>query len=91
MVDEDWRPPAREGFYELSNDVKEEVLDEIDAMKDAGIFSYENVKMIKDRNGEWRWRLKIKNDADHRLIFDYTDGTLVFLLLGHRDDVYAEE
>ncbi len=91
MVAEEWRSPAQDAFYELSECVQEEVLAEIDAMKEAGIFSYEHVALIKDRDGNWRWRLKIKNGADHRLIFDYADGTIIFLVLGHRDNVYSKE
>lgn len=90
MVNEQWRPPARDGFHELSAEEQEQVLEEIDAMKAAGIFGYQHVKLIKDRNGNCRWRLKIKNGADHRLIFDYVDDTLIFLLLAHRDDIYEE-
>jgi hypothetical protein len=50
------------------------------------------VKQIRDKDGKWIWRLKIKEEyTDHRAFIDYLDGEFHVLKIAHRDVAYEKD
>jgi len=79
---------ASESLENLDSEISRRILDFIDEVTEEG-FSHERVKMIKDRNGDWVYRIKIKEDGlNYRTFMDYVDGEFKILDILHRDEAY---
>lgn len=85
------RPEARKSLKELNREQAEEIIRLIEEVAEQG-FSHHKVKMIKDRNGDWIYRIKVDEDnTNHRIFTDYTEGELKILDILHRSIAYENE
>jgi mRNA-degrading endonuclease RelE of RelBE toxin-antitoxin system len=81
------KPAARESLKELPPEAQQEVLDALAEFEESQ-FDHPDVKAIRD-NGEWIWRLKIKEQhTDHRAFIDYQEQVFTVLNIIHRDNAY---
>jgi mRNA-degrading endonuclease RelE of RelBE toxin-antitoxin system len=81
------KPAARESLKELSPEAQQEVVDALAEFEERQ-FHHPDVKAIRD-NGEWIWRLKIKEEhTDHRAFIDYQEQVFSVLRIIHRDNAY---
>jgi mRNA-degrading endonuclease RelE of RelBE toxin-antitoxin system len=75
-------------IQQLSDEAKEEVFEALEEFEQKQ-FHHPDVKQIKDEDGKWIWRLKIKRDhTDHRAFIDYVDEEFQVLKVAHRDTAY---
>jgi phage-related protein len=87
-MDINLREQAVEDIDVISEKAQEEVLKALEEFEDEQ-FHHSDVKQIKDEDGKWIWRLKIKEDhTDHRAFIDYIDGEFHVLKVAHRDVAY---
>lgn len=86
-----FRATARQTLKELERQKAEEIIELIEEVAEQG-FNHDKVKMIKDRNGNWVYRLKVdKDNTNHRAFLDYIDGELKILDIMHRSVAYEDE
>ena len=79
---------AKETLSELDRDKAGQILDVIQDFSEKGL-DHSNVKLIKDRRGEWLYRIKIVSEnCNHRAFIDYIDGRIEVLDILHRDVAY---
>lgn len=83
-----WTESAQNSLEDLQDRKKKEVLDMVTELSEQQ-FSHNCVKPIKDRNGRWIWRLKVKEDyTDHKVFVDLEEEKLLILDIAHRDTAY---
>ncbi|MFB6245217.1 MAG: hypothetical protein ABEJ03_02615 [Candidatus Nanohaloarchaea archaeon] len=76
---------------ELERQKAREIVESIEEVAEQG-FNHDRVKMIKDRNGDWVYRLKVdKDNTNHRVFLDYINGELKILEILHRSVAYEDE
>ncbi|MFB6174766.1 MAG: type II toxin-antitoxin system RelE/ParE family toxin [Candidatus Nanohalobium sp.] len=86
-----FRKTARQTLKELEQEKAGEIVEIIEEVAEQG-FNHDKVKMIKDRNGDWVYRLKVdKDNTNHRIFMDYIDGELKILDVLHRSVAYEDE
>ena len=74
----------------LSLEAREEIFSVLEEFEDKQ-FAHPEVKQIKDRDGKWIWRLKVKEEnTDHRVFIDYVEGSFQVLEVLHRDKAYEK-
>lgn len=87
-MDYSFSEQAKKSIEEMVESHADKVLTQIKDVAEQG-FSHEGVKMIKDRRGDWVYRIKIDDDAaNYRAFADYSDGELKILDVLHRDQAY---
>lgn len=87
-MDYSFKPTAKKSLEKLDKEQSREILSLIDEVASQGI-SHEKVKMIKDRDGNWVYRLKVDGEhTNHRAFLDYIDGELKVLDILHRENAY---
>lgn len=90
-MDYSFRENARKSLEKLDNSKSREIMKVITEVAENG-FNHESVKMIKDRNGDWLYRIKIvEGTTNHRAFADYTEGKLKILDILHRDKAYEDQ
>ncbi|PSG98634.1 MAG: hypothetical protein BRC29_00725 [Nanohaloarchaea archaeon SW_7_43_1] len=83
-----FKETAKNSLEELDVDEVKEILRLIEEMIEEG-FSHPKVKMIKERNGDWVYRLKVdRENTNHRVFLDYVEGDIKILDIMHRDVAY---
>ena len=86
-----FRKTSRQSLKELEQEKAEEIVEAIEEVAEQG-FNHDRVKMIKDRNGNWVYRLKVdKDNTNHRVFLDYIDGELKILDIMPRSVAYEDE
>lgn len=86
-----FRKTARRSLKELERQKAREIVESIEEVAEQG-FNHDRVKMIKDRNGDWVYRLKVdKDNTNHRVFLDYINGELKILEILHRSVAYEDE
>ena len=90
-MDHSFKATARESLKELEREEAEEIVELIEGVAKEG-FNHNNVKMIKDRNGDWVYRLKVDGEnTNHRVFLDYIEGEIKVLDVLHRSIAYEDE
>jgi len=90
-MDYSFKATARESLKELEREEAEEIVELIEEVAEQG-FNHDKVKMIKDRNGDWVYRLKVDREpSNHRVFLDYIDGELKILDILHRSIAYEDK
>ena len=83
-----FKETAKNSLEELNDTEISEILQLIEEMVEEG-FSHPKVKMIKERNGDWVYRLKVdKENTNYRVFLDYVEGDIKILDIMHRDVAY---
>lgn len=79
---------AVKDVHQLSDDARKEVFEALEEFEEEQ-FHHSDVKQIKDEDGKWIWRLKIKREhTDHRAFIDYVNEEFQVLKVAHRDTAY---
>lgn len=90
-MDYSFKDPAKRSLEELDVEKAERILEAIEEVAEEGL-KHGNTKMIKDRRGDWIYRLKAdEGDINHRVFLDYINGELKILDVLHRSKAYDGE
>lgn len=82
---------ARQSLKELDREQAEEVIELIEEVAERG-FNHDEVKLIKDRDGNWVYRIKVdEENTNHRVFTDYIEGELKVLDILHRSVAYEDK
>ncbi len=75
-MDYSFKATAKQSLEELDREQAEKIIELIEEVVEQG-FNHDKVKMIKDRNGDWVYRIKVDEDnTNHRVFTDYIEGEL---------------
>jgi len=75
----------------LTENKLKRIIELIEEVVEQG-FNHDKVKMIKDRNGDWVYHIKVDEDnTTHRVFTDYTAGELKVLDILHRSVAYEDK
>ncbi|MFB6158661.1 MAG: type II toxin-antitoxin system RelE/ParE family toxin [Candidatus Nanohalobium sp.] len=86
-----FKATAKQSLEELDKDQAEEVIGLIEEVAKQG-FNHDKVKLIKDRNGDWVYRIKAdEENTNHRVFTDYIEGELKVLDILHRNIAYEDK
>ncbi|MFB6181229.1 MAG: type II toxin-antitoxin system RelE/ParE family toxin [Candidatus Nanohalobium sp.] len=87
-MDYSFKATAKQSLEELDKGQAEEIIKLIEEVAEQG-FNHDKVKMIKDRNGDWVYRIKAAEDnTNHRVFIDYIEGELKIIDILHRNIAY---
>ena len=87
-MDLELKPGAIKDMKELSDQARKDIIKVLEEFEEKQ-FTHPGIKQIKDNDGKWIWRLKVKTDyTDHRVFIDYIDGCFQVLEVMHRDNAY---
>lgn len=90
-MDYSFKQTAKEALEQLDRNQAEEILDAVAEVANQG-FDHEKVKMIKDRKGNWLYRIKVNGDVtNHRVFIDYVERELRVLDIMHRSVAYEDK
>ena len=82
------KPGAIEDLEKMDGKIREEIFEKLEDFSKKQL-DHPDIKMIKDHDGRWIWRLKCKEDhSDHRIFLDYEDNRFIVNKVAHRDDAY---
>lgn len=86
-----FKPAAKEALEELDNKNSEKIMKAIEEVSEQG-FSHENIKLIKDQEGNWLYRLKVQDEKiNQRVFLEYIDKKLKIFDILDRECAYEEE
>lgn len=90
-MDYSFKATAKQSLEELDKEQAEEIIELIEELVEQG-FNHDKVKMIKDRNADWVYRIKVDEDnTNHRVFIDYIEGELKILDILHRSVAYEDK
>lgn len=86
-----FKATAKQSLEELDKEEAEEIIELIEEVAEQG-FNHDKVKMIKDGNGDWVYRIKVdEENTNYRVFTDYIEGELKILDILHRSIAYEDE
>ncbi len=90
-MDYSFKKTAKDSLEKLDKSVSREIIETVSEVAEKG-FNHDKVKMIKDRNGDWIYRIKVVREyTNHRIFADYVEGELKILDILHRNKAYEDQ